>query len=101
MTGLNHLWRRLGIFVTVLLFITVLGALGFSAVEGIPLSDALYFGLVTVATVGYGDIHPKTDMGKVIAILIILGGVTTFTALLANATDLLPQIRCLGLEEFG
>lgn len=85
---MNHLWRRLGTFVTVLLFITVLGALGFSAVEGLPLSDALYFGLVTVATVGYGDIYPKTDLGKVIAILIILGGVTTFTALLANATEL-------------
>jgi voltage-gated potassium channel len=85
---MNHLWRRLVFFVTVLLSITVLGALGFSAVEGIPLSDALYFGLVTVATVGYGDITPKTDMGKVIATIIILGGVTTFTALLANATEL-------------
>ncbi len=85
---MNHLWRRLGFFVTVLLFINIFGALGFSLVEGIPLSDALYFGLVTVATVGYGDIYPKTDLGKVIAILIILGGVTTFTALLANATEL-------------
>ena len=83
-----HLWRRLGFFVTVLLFITVLGALGFSAVEGIPLGDALYFGLVTVATVGYGDITPKTNLGKIIAIIIILGGVTTVTALLANATEL-------------
>jgi voltage-gated potassium channel len=87
-TGLNHLWPRLGFFVTVLLFITVFGALGFSAVEGIPLKDALYFGIVTVATVGYGDIYPRTDLGKAIAILIILGGVTTFTALLANATEL-------------
>lgn len=85
---MNHLWRRLGLFVSVLLFITVLGALGFSTVEGIPLSDALYFGLVTVATVGYGDIHPTTGLGKVIAIIIILGGVTTFTAVLANATEL-------------
>ena len=85
---MNHLWRRLGLFVLVLLVITVLGALVFSAVEGIPLGDALYFGLVTVATVGYGDITPKTDLGKIIAIIIILGGVTTFTALLANATEL-------------
>ena len=85
---MNHLWRRLVFFVAVLLVICIFGALGFSLAEGIPLSDALYFGVVTIATVGYGDIHPKTGLGKIIAVLLILGGVSTFTALLANATEL-------------
>jgi len=85
---MNHLWRRLGLFVTVLFFINIFGALGFSLVEGIPLSDGLYFSLVTIATVGYGDIHPITGLGKIIAVVLILGGVSTFTALLASATEL-------------
>jgi voltage-gated potassium channel Kch len=90
---MNHLWRRLGLFVLVLLLITVLGALGFSAVEGILLSDALYFSVVTITTVGYGDIYPTTGLGKLVAVIIILGGVSTFTAVLANATELFLSRR--------
>ena len=90
---MNHLWRRLGLFVLVLFLITVLGALGFSAVEGILLSDALYFSVVTITTVGYGDIHPTTSLGKLFAVIIILGGVSTFTAVLANATELFLSRR--------
>ncbi|CAA6802237.1 MAG: Potassium voltage-gated channel subfamily KQT; possible potassium channel, VIC family [uncultured Sulfurovum sp.] len=36
--------------------------------------DAIYWALVTVSTVGYGDISPVTDLGKIIAMVgIILG----------------------------
>ena len=63
------------------------GALGFSVVKGIRLSDALYFSVVTITTVGYGDIHPTTGMGRLFAVIIIQGGVSTFTVLLANATE--------------
>lgn len=37
--------------------------------------DAVYFSLVTVTTVGFGDITPVTKSGQVIVMLIILAGV--------------------------
>jgi len=37
--------------------------------------DALYWALVTVSTVGYGDISPVTDIGKVIAMVGIIFGI--------------------------
>ena len=37
--------------------------------------DALYFTLVSVTTVGYGDITPITSIGKIITMLVITSGV--------------------------
>ncbi len=37
--------------------------------------DALYFTVVTLTTVGFGDIVPVTDGGKIITILMIISGV--------------------------
>eukprot|EP00997_Jenningsia_sp_PLL12_P008864 NODE_570_length_1602_cov_42.629105_g469_i0.p1 GENE.NODE_570_length_1602_cov_42.629105_g469_i0~~NODE_570_length_1602_cov_42.629105_g469_i0.p1 ORF type:complete len:504 (-),score=178.86 NODE_570_length_1602_cov_42.629105_g469_i0:90-1577(-) len=40
--------------------------------QSIP--DSLYFILVTVTTVGYGDVYPKTELGKVLTCLAMLAG---------------------------
>lgn len=47
--------------------------------------DALYFSIVTMATVGYGDIHPVTPLGKIFAIVMIFCGVGTFLGVVAGA----------------
>lgn len=50
-------------------------------------SDALWYTVVTISTVGYGDQFPVTNAGRLIGILIIVVGVGvfgTFTGYLAN-----------------
>ena len=50
-------------------------------------SDALWFSLVTMSTVGYGDTYPVTDAGRVLAAVIVIVGVCVFgtlTGYLAN-----------------
>jgi len=50
-------------------------------------SDALWYTLVTISTVGYGDRYPVTNEGRVIGTMIIVVGVGifgTFTGYLAN-----------------
>ena len=69
---------RLKIALIIFVGVMILGTLGFMTTEGIPLFDALYFMIVTIATVGYGDIHPATQLGKVLAVLMIVLGVGTF-----------------------
>ncbi len=50
-------------------------------------SDALWYTIVTISTVGYGDQYPVTDVGRLIGAVIIVVGVGifgTFTGYLAN-----------------
>ena len=39
------------------------------------LFDGIYWAIVTISTVGYGDISPVTDVGRAISILIIISGI--------------------------
>lgn len=90
---MDHLRVRLRILLITFLILLILGILGFMAVERISLTDAVYFTIVTVATVGYGDIHPATQLGKVLAIFLIVLGVGTFLGIIANATEMMLSRR--------
>lgn len=53
-------------------------------VEGWSLLDSLYFSVVTIATVGYGDFVPKTAIGKIFTIGYIFSGIGIFVAAAAS-----------------
>mmetsp|Transcript_70909 Transcript_70909/g.200133 ORF Transcript_70909/g.200133 Transcript_70909/m.200133 type:complete len:354 (-) Transcript_70909:98-1159(-) len=55
-----------------LVFYFVVGAIFYCAVEDWGLGDALYFGVVVMTTVGYGDFLPSTDGSKVFTALYVL-----------------------------
>jgi len=49
--------------------------------------DAVWWAITTVTTVGYGDLSPVTAMGRVVAVALMIGGITlvgTVTATLAS-----------------
>ncbi len=86
---MNNLTFRLRIFLIILIAIIAIGTFGFVAAEGLSFADAFYFSIVTVATVGYGDISPVTTVGKVLSVFLIVTGVGTFLGVVANATEIL------------
>ena len=90
---MDALKSRLRVFLVVLLVVVVLARLGLMIIEDLSLPDALYFTIVTVATVGYGDIHPATLGGKILAVVLIITGVGTFLGVLANATEIMLNRR--------
>ena len=77
----------LRIYLAILATVIVIGVIGFMAIEGLAPLDAAYYVVVTVATVGYGDITPKTAAGRVLAIFLILAGVGTFVAVFADVVE--------------
>jgi len=84
---------RLTINLIIFLAVLVAGTVVFMLVENRSFIDAFYYIIVTMATVGYGDIVPTTPAGKIIAILLIVTGVGTFLGVIANATELMLSRR--------
>ena len=64
----------------------LLGTLVYGWLEGWSPVDALYFSVVTLATVGFGDLHPTTDAAKLFTVLYILVGLGVFAAFIAELT---------------
>jgi voltage-gated potassium channel len=59
----------------------VFGAFAFHWIERWSYLDALYFCVVSLATVGYGDLAPETPFGRAFAIVYIINGVAILLAL--------------------
>ncbi|HEX9181656.1 MAG TPA: potassium channel family protein [Burkholderiales bacterium] len=70
----------------VFLGLLVSGTAFYSQIEGWSLVDALYFSVITLATVGYGDLHPTTTLSKLFTILYILIGAGIFVAFITKVT---------------
>ena len=45
---------------------------------------AMYYSLTTLSTVGFGDIHPKSDSERLWTIIILVGGVSIFSVFLGD-----------------
>jgi voltage-gated potassium channel len=74
-----------------LVALVALGTLGFSLLEPLSLLDSLYLTVMTVATVGYGDVHPASRAGRGFATVFMLVSVTVVGFLLSTAIQALVQ----------
>lgn len=90
---MNSIKSRLKIFLIIFFALMVFGTIGFSFIEDKSIVDSAYFVIVTMATVGYGDVHPLTTGGKVFAVILIIMGVGTFLGVIANITEIMLAKR--------
>lgn len=79
--------RRYGVLLAVAINLVLIGTVFYRFVEGLDWVDAVYFSIVTLTTVGYGDFVPQTMIGKIFTIAYILIGVGVLASLLSTITS--------------
>jgi len=81
----------------ILYFVTLaaVGSIGFYVIGGDQWSwiDSLYMTIITLSTVGYGEVHTLTGAGKIWSILIIIFGVSGIGALIRTISEEFIQLE--------
>lgn len=76
--------RRLLWSIGALVAIVVIGVIGYMVIEGWSFLDAIYMTITTITTVGFREVHPLSDAGRIFSIFIIIGGVGGALYVLTN-----------------
>ena len=66
---------QLGVAASSLLLLLAIGTIVYRGLEDWPWIQSFYFSVATLATVGYGDLHPTSDASRLFTAFHILGGV--------------------------
>jgi voltage-gated potassium channel len=69
--------RKFRFSLLTLMIVICVGTIGYSIIEGWTLFESLYMTVITVATVGFKEIHDLSDQGKVFTILLIIFGASS------------------------
>src|SRR5712692_5000113 len=80
---------RLRLSLALLAAVAACGTLGYVWIEHYSFLDALFMTVITLSTVGYGEVHPLSPAGRAFTIGLITVGLGTVSAVIGSALDLL------------
>lgn len=91
--------HQLQLALVVLAALIAVGTVGYVWIERYPWLDALYMTVITVATVGFGEIHPLSQVGRAFTIGLIVLGVGIGAWAFTNAVEVvLGQALWLSMQ---
>lgn len=67
--------NRIILSLALALFFLVAGTSGYMLLEDYTLLEAVYMAVISITTVGYGEVHPLSDGGKIFTMFLLLFGV--------------------------
>lgn len=70
--------KKLILVIFLVCAVLVIGVIGYSILLNTSFIDALYMTVITISTVGYGEVAEMTDTAKVFSILLIFSGLAVF-----------------------
>ena len=78
-----------------LALIVGMGTFGYMVLERWVFLDAFYMTVITLSTVGFGEVHPVSDQGRILTIAILVSGLGVVGYLLGTITQILVEARLL------
>lgn len=85
--------RAMGGTVAALVGLVVVGTAGYALVEGWSLVDSLYMTVITVTTIGFGEVRPLSEAGRAFTIVYILLGVVIASRAVADVARYVAEGR--------
>ncbi len=89
----EHPFRRFQLSLLLVVAALAYGTAGYMLIEGWNAFDAFYMSLTTIATVGFGEIHPLSTWGRAFTSTLILGGTGTILYTFAIFAETLAEGR--------
>ncbi len=87
--------KNLIISVCIAVFIVIAGSAGYMIIEGWNLVDAVYMTVITLATVGFREVHEIGTIGRIYTIILILMGVSFFVFVAGSVVQFMVEGRIL------
>jgi len=86
---MNSVRKKLILSIVLLVFINAFGVVGYMIIEGWNFRDSLFMTVITITTVGYGEVHDLSPTGEIFTIVLLVLGVGIILYLLGTEAKLL------------
>lgn len=90
--------------IIILLLVLLVGTAGYMAIERWPFLDALYMTVITITTVGYREVGPVSEAGRIFTIVVIFAGMGIIAYILGMVAQVMIdfQVRTIiGRRKLG
>jgi voltage-gated potassium channel len=74
-------------------FLVALGTAGYVVIEDWSVLDSLYMTVITLSTIGYGEVNPVSQPGRIFTLILIVMGVGFFLYVIGNVVQFLVEGR--------
>jgi len=81
--------------------VILIGTSFYTRVEGWRPLDSLYFTVITLSTIGFGDFAPKTDAGKIFTMVYIFVGISLISGFIILLGEHTRKVRPLGRKKLN
>ena len=85
--------RRIVLILALMVFTLIFGTVGFTLIDNYPPFDAFYMTLITVTTVGYQEIHPLSQAGRIFNSFLIMFGVSAMLFAVGAMTQTIIELE--------
>ncbi|KGO34726.1 MAG: NAD-binding protein [Desulfoprunum sp.] len=95
---------KLRISLFLLCVIIAFGTIGYTTIEHMAVFDAFYMTLITISTVGFSEITPLSQTGRVITVIIIVSGISLLTYTLGQIAKVIIEgelYKLMGRRKLG